>query len=58
MSTDQKLIYVYDDFIGRVASKKYQSVNKHNSKEIQMHLTNCAVNKKSKGHKLDWETVF
>ena len=41
-------MYVYKDGLARFATVKYQNPNGSNLSNLQMHLTNYAINKESK----------
>uniref|UniRef100_H2ZK35 TTL13 polyglutamylase n=1 Tax=Ciona savignyi TaxID=51511 RepID=H2ZK35_CIOSA len=46
-SCDPLRIFMYEEGLGRFATKKYQEPNNHNLEEVCMHLTNYAINKNS-----------
>ena len=46
-SCDPLRVYLYQEGIARFCTKPYCEPNEENSKEISMHLTNFAINKKS-----------
>ncbi|ORX56069.1 TTL-domain-containing protein [Piromyces finnis] len=48
LSANPLKIYIYKDGLARFATEKYSNPNQSNVKNVKMHLTNYAINKKSK----------